>query len=159
RAGQVGTAAVLTADIRDFMQRAVGALASEGQVRIERLLAGDRDVASAIMLRSGSTAWFWKIAYDEAAARTSPGVQVTLALTRRVLRDAGIARVDSCATKNHAMIDHLWRERLVLADHFASVGPAANGRFAIACTLEGLRRSMIDAAKWVRGMIRRSHGR
>ncbi len=54
--GQVGTAAVLTTDIRDFMQRAVGALASEGQVRIERLLTGDRDVASAIMLRSGSTA-------------------------------------------------------------------------------------------------------
>lgn len=157
--GQAGTAAILAADIRGFMQCAVAGLAAEGQVSIDRLLAGDRDVAAAIMLRSGSTAWFWKIAYDEAAARTSPGVQVTLELTRRVLEDGDIARVDSCATKNHAMIDHLWRERLVLADHLAAVGSAARGRFALACFLEGARRAAIDAVKRLRTVLRLKRGR
>ena len=34
-----------------------------------------------------------------------------------------IARVDSCATADHPMIDHIWRERLALADLLVRVGP------------------------------------
>ena len=45
-------------------------------------------VAASITLRSGNAAWFWKIAYDEAFARASPGVQLTLDLTRDLLADA-----------------------------------------------------------------------
>ena len=76
----------------------------------------ERTLAATITLRAGETAWLWKIAYNEAARRASPGVQLTLDVTESILADTTVARVDSCATADHPMIDHLWRERLALTD-------------------------------------------
>ena len=86
----------------------------DGGARVDRLMQDERTLAATITLRTGDTAWFWKIAYDEARARASPGVQLTLDVTESLLADASVARVDSCATADHPMIDHLWRERLAL---------------------------------------------
>ena len=47
-------------------------------------------------------------------SRASPGVQLLLDVTQTLLADAGIARANSCATPDHPMIDHVWRERLAL---------------------------------------------
>jgi hypothetical protein len=77
-----------------------------------------------VILRSGPTAWSWKIAHDETFAQYSPGVQVLLDATDRLLADEGIHRVDSCATANHPMVDHIWRERLSLADCLFAAAPA-----------------------------------
>ena len=55
----------------------------------------------------------------------SPGVQLTLDVTRDFLGDAKIARVDSCATADHPMIDHIWQERLMLNDLLVAPGPAS----------------------------------
>jgi CelD/BcsL family acetyltransferase involved in cellulose biosynthesis len=148
--GRAKTAAARDAHVSHFVRRAVQALSGAGQARIDRLMLGDRPIAAAIVLRSGATAWFWKIAYDEARAPASPGVQLTLELTRSLLADPGLARVDSCATPEHPMIDHLWRERLTLTDQLIAVRPQARLRFALACRLETARRSAIGAAKWAR---------
>ena len=75
-------------------------------------------------------------------------------LTESLLADPSIARVDSCATADHPMIDHLWRERLVLCDRLIAVRPAAMG-FAIARRLESLRRFGFNAAKSLRDRLRR----
>jgi hypothetical protein len=53
------------------------------------------------------------------------------------------------------MIDHVWRERLALADRLLCVSPARSFRFAQACALETARRSAIDGAKLLRDLIRR----
>ena len=63
--------------------------------------------------------------------------------------------VDSCATADHPMIDHLWRERLVLADLLIAPSAAAQGQFAVALHLETLRRAFIAAAKGVRDGLKR----
>ena len=63
------------------MQQAVEALAADGHARIDRLMQNGRPLAATITLRSGTSAWFWKIAYDEEVARASPGVQLTLDVT------------------------------------------------------------------------------
>ena len=68
------------------MREAVTALAAKGDARIDRLIHDGHPVAASITLRSGNAAWFWKIAYDEAFARASPGVQLTLDLTARSAR-------------------------------------------------------------------------
>ena len=60
-------------------------------MRIDRLMHDGHPLAAAITLRSGDAAWFWKIAYDEEFARSSPGVQLTLELTADLLADTGIA--------------------------------------------------------------------
>ena len=89
-----------------------------------------RPLAATITLRSGTTAWFWKIAYEEEVARASPGVQLTLDVTEQLLAQPDVLRADSCATADHPMIDHLWRERLALADLMIAPSAAALGQFA-----------------------------
>ncbi len=44
-------------------------------------------IASGLILRDGDRAYFFKIAMDESEARTSPGVQLTLDLTRHLCAD------------------------------------------------------------------------
>jgi CelD/BcsL family acetyltransferase involved in cellulose biosynthesis len=146
--GAAGTAAAGHDDIRRFITRALGELAIDGKVLLSRLLVDGRAIASTITLRSGSSAWFWKIAYDEQFARFSPGVMLTIAVTEELADDAMIAQTDSCATADHPMIDHIWRERLTLCDRLLAVRPEAP--FAYARRAEALRRAAVSAAKRAR---------
>jgi CelD/BcsL family acetyltransferase involved in cellulose biosynthesis len=148
--GAGGTAAAQTTAVRGFMANATAALAAQGQARVARLLHGDRPIAIGVLLTSGRGSWFWKVAYDEAAARASPGVQLTLDLTGAVLGDTGISWCDSCAAADHAMIDSIWRERRPMADQLIAVSPR---NFALACRLETLRRGAIAAARTIRTLI------
>ena len=150
--GRAGTAARRHAPILNFMHDAVTALAVEGGARVDRLIQDERTLAATITLRVGDAAWLWKIAYNEAARRASPGVQLTLDVTESILAEPGIARVDSCATADHPMIDHLWRERLALADFLIAPSAAATARFGSARRLETLRRTLIATAKRVRNL-------
>jgi CelD/BcsL family acetyltransferase involved in cellulose biosynthesis len=153
--GRAGTAARGDADVAAFMTSAVTALAGEGKVRIARLHVGTHPTAAIVTLRSGATAWCWKIAYDESYARYSPGVQILLDVTQALLDDPSVARADSCATADHPMIDHVWRERLALADRLVSVGPARSFGFTLACALETLRRAAVSGAKALRDLVKR----
>jgi CelD/BcsL family acetyltransferase involved in cellulose biosynthesis len=151
--GRAGTAARDDARVRDFLKNAVRALAREGKVRIDRLLVDADPIAVMVTLRSGAGVWGWKIAYDEKFSRASPGVQLLLDVTQALLDDRSIARADSCATADHPMIDHIWRERLTLSDQLVSLG--AGPAFVCACSLEASRRALVAAAKAVRGLVRR----
>ncbi len=151
--GRAGTAAADHEDLRRFIRAAAGALAAEGKISVNRILLDGRAIAAAIILRSGGRAWFWKIAYDEAFARFSPGVMLTATLTGELADDATIAQTDSCATANHPMIDHLWRERVALCDRLIAVRPQAP--FAPARALEALRTAAIAGAKTLRRRFRR----
>ena len=139
-------------DLHRFLRTAVGGLAAEGKVSINRILVDGRAIAAGIVLRSGRGAWFWKIAYDESFARFSPGVMLTVALTNALLEDAAIERADSCATENHPMIDRLWRERLALCDRLVALRPQAP--FGAVRRLEALRAAAIAAAKSARDYLR-----
>jgi CelD/BcsL family acetyltransferase involved in cellulose biosynthesis len=152
--GRAGTAARTDEAIRSFMENAISGLARDGQARIDRLCAGERPIAALVTLRSGSTAWCWKIAYDEAFGRFSPGVQLLLDVTQGLLDDRSVTCADSCATAGHPMIDHIWRERLGLADRLVRLGPQRQLAFAAACTLERLRRAAIAGLKGLRDRAR-----
>ena len=151
--GEAGTAAVLHGDVHLFMTAAVTGLAAEGKVAINRIFIDGRAIAVTITLRSGDTAWFWKIVYDEKFAQHSPGVVLTFAVTEDLIEDPSLLRTDSCATANHPMIDHIWRERLSLGDRMIAVRPQAP--FAAVRRLELLRNAAINAAKAVRAQIHR----
>jgi CelD/BcsL family acetyltransferase involved in cellulose biosynthesis len=152
--GRAGTAARQDSAVRSFMQSVIAALGSEGRVRIDRLSRGHTPLAAAITLRAGDAGWFWKIAYDEEAARYSPGVQLSLDATAHMLADTGIRQVDSCATADHPMIDHLWRERLALTDLLIAPSRAALTPLRFARHLETLRRTFIASAKTVRDKMK-----
>ena len=114
--GRSGTALGQTEATRAFVTAALDSLAAQGRCRVESLRVDDRLVAAAIVLHGPGQAWFWKIAYDEALGRFSPGVQLTVALSGTLLDDPSLKLVDSCAVAGHAMIDRLWPDRITVVD-------------------------------------------
>jgi O-antigen/teichoic acid export membrane protein/CelD/BcsL family acetyltransferase involved in cellulose biosynthesis len=124
-----------------FVRELFSGRAAKGEARILELFVGDKVAASGLVLTSGRQAWFYKVAYDEALSRCSPGVQLTLELTNRVLEDPEIDAVDSTAIANHPMIDHIWRERLVLGDWMIALRPGATRMLSLAARTERARRS------------------
>jgi CelD/BcsL family acetyltransferase involved in cellulose biosynthesis len=152
--GRSGSAAGSNPDIRRFVESAVAGLAARDAVAVYRLLLAQQPIAAAITLRSGANAWCWKIAYDETYARLSPGTHLIIRVTEDLLRDPGILRTDSLATANHPLIDHIWNERMTVADRLIALRPDAFVPFALACRLESIRRLGIGAARAVRGHLR-----
>jgi hypothetical protein len=70
--------------------------------------------------------------------------------TEQLLADERISRVDSCATADHPMIDHIWRERLRVADCMFAIAPDGPRAFAAVRTAEAARRALITCIKKVR---------
>jgi CelD/BcsL family acetyltransferase involved in cellulose biosynthesis len=151
--GKAGTAAAVDEKVQRFVRNALFKLAAEQKVSISRLLLDGRAIAATIALRSGRSAWFWKVAYDEDFARFSPGVMLSVELTGDLLDDPRVLRADSCAAADHPMIDHLWRDRLPLSNRLIG---ARGGRtaFAVASRLEGLRAGGLERAKRLRGLLK-----
>jgi CelD/BcsL family acetyltransferase involved in cellulose biosynthesis len=111
-----GTALIQDAGDAGFIRRATLALAETGQCEIVTLRAGDTPVASAVVLRHQDRAFYFKLGVDERFARLSPGVQLTLDLTRHLCADPAIALADSTASPDHPMINPIWRGRLKIGD-------------------------------------------
>jgi CelD/BcsL family acetyltransferase involved in cellulose biosynthesis len=114
--GKRGTALAQNAGDAAFIRRAVAALAETGQCEIVTLRAGATPIAAGIVLRQQDRAFFFKLGIDERFARFSPGVQLTLELTRHLCADPAIAGADSTASADHPMINPIWRGRLAIGD-------------------------------------------
>ncbi|MBB4393756.1 GNAT family N-acetyltransferase [Bradyrhizobium sp. ERR14] len=114
--GKRGTALVQHAGDATFIRRAVPALAETAQCEIVTLRAGTTPVAAGIVLRHQDRAFFFKLGIDERFARYSPGVQLTLDLTRHLCADPAIASADSTASADHPMINPIWRGRFAVGD-------------------------------------------
>ena len=140
--GQRGTA--LSQDDGDaaFIRRATSALAETGPCEIVTLRAGETPVAAAIVLRHQDRAFYFKLGVDERFAKFSPGVQLTLELTRYLCADPAIRLVDSTAAPDHPMINPIWRGRLAIGDVLI---PLRRGDPVV---------SLIRAALGLRGAIR-----
>ena len=114
--GKRGTALVQHAGDAAFIRRAVPALAETAQCEIITLRAGATPIAAGIVLRHQDRAFFFKLGIDERFARYSPGVQLTLELTRHLCADYSIASADSTASADHPMINPIWRGRFAVGD-------------------------------------------
>lgn len=114
--GKRGTALVQHEGDAAFVHRATSALAATGQCEIVTLRAGETPVAAAIVLRHLDRAFYFKLGVDERFSKFSPGVQLTLDLTRHLCDDPSIAMVDSTANADHPMINPIWRGRLAIGD-------------------------------------------
>ncbi len=87
-------------------------------------------------------------------ARFSPGLQAMTDLTAALVADDTIRFADSCAVPEHPLMDHLWRDRLAMADVMIALGPGGN--FALACRIETMRRDAMAMARRVRDMLKRA---
>ncbi len=95
---------------RFFVAATEGALAAE-KLDFQRLSLDGRPIAMLLNFMTPPGSWSFKIAYNEALSRFSPGVMIELRNLDRVLSDPVITWMDSCAVENHPMIDSLWAQR------------------------------------------------
>jgi CelD/BcsL family acetyltransferase involved in cellulose biosynthesis len=128
-----------------FVTKAAATLSARGSFEIFEMTLTGATIAIGLILRQRETALFFKVAYDEAFARFSPGVQLTVELTRHFVEDPEISFVDSAALPGHPMIDHVWRERRHIGNVLIATrrGPVAAACMRLIMARDGLR----EAAK------------
>ena len=142
-----------------FAREAVNGLAEEGRVRVYALSVGDRTVASLVVLLDGGDAFAWKMAYDEAFAKASPGQQVVAEATRALIADPAVKRADSCAMPDHFAMNRFWPNRTALATVVVGLRPGIEKKVARAAkSLDAAHRSRNFARlarQRVKGLISR----
>jgi CelD/BcsL family acetyltransferase involved in cellulose biosynthesis len=99
-----------------FARAALSAFADAGRLDALALTLDGAPIAAGLVLIAGERAFYWKTAYDEAFAEASPGVQLTLAHSRRLAQTPGLSLVDSCAIEDHPMIGRVWGDALEFED-------------------------------------------
>lgn len=142
--GENGTAILDREEWSGYFRDATERLAGMGQAQIACLSLGGKAIAAGLVVTSGTAAWFYKIAYDETLSQYSPGVLLTLELTKYFCDHPDILSADSCAPGDHPMIAHIWRERETYCDILA-VPPGSPSRLIFAA--ETIRR---EARKFVK---------
>ncbi|MDP4025286.1 GNAT family N-acetyltransferase [Methylobacterium sp. NEAU 140] len=130
--GRRGTAMLADPRVDAFVRAALVALAGRGLAAVSALTLDGRPVSMCLLLRSGGTAFTWKIAYDEAFGSCSPGYQLALDDTAALLTDPAVARTDSCASDETGIMAGLWRERADTSDVFLGARPGRSVRFEAA---------------------------
>lgn len=147
--GRRGTAFLKSAEGAAFAREVASKLAAGGKYMVVSLALDAQVLAAGLVLKSGNRAFWWKIAYDEAFAHYSPGVLLASEGTRFLLSDANIALTDSCTQGAHSMIEHIWSERMGIADILMAVGAAHPERFELLARRERLRRALRSRLKAV----------
>lgn len=114
---------------RQFFADALKAVADSGHlIAVECRLDG-RPIAMHINFRAGTGCFSFKTCFDEEFGAYSPGVQVQLDNIDALI-DHDIKWSDSCAAKDHPMINSIWRERIRIADIAVALGgPVRQGYF------------------------------
>ena len=138
--GRAGSAIACRDDTAALFREVLSGGAARG--RLERLsltLAG-RPIAMLATFLCPPGAYSYKTAFDECFARFSPGVLLQRENLDILARD-DIAWSDSCASADHPMIDHIWRERRPIGRLSIAIGgPPRRALFARVLRAELSRR-------------------
>ena len=119
--GKSGSALASHAATSAQFRSALPQAAAKGQLERLAIYLDDQPIAMLVQFISAPGAYSYKTAFDERFARYSPGVLLqreNLALLNR----PDVAWCDSCASADHPMIDHLWRERRVVGHLSVAIG-------------------------------------
>jgi CelD/BcsL family acetyltransferase involved in cellulose biosynthesis len=145
--GRRGTALADDDAMATAFREALLLLAAEGSLRLWKIAFDGKPIAMMSGLVKMPQAWLGKIAYDEAFARYSPGVQLILDATEALIDKERVALVDSCAIPNHPMINNIWRDRIALCDAMVQGPGLSTAAFSLAVAVEQGRRRARETAK------------
>lgn len=109
--GKRGTALAERSNERRFFETLCRAAHARGKIHCAEIVLDGKPIAMLVSFLSGGGAYSFKIAYDEAYAKFSPGAILMMKVAADFLADPRIGWVDSCAVPDHPMIDHIWAER------------------------------------------------
>lgn len=119
--GTAGSAMASDAGTSRLFRKALSEAAQRGKLERLSLTLDGSPVAMLVNFIAPPGVFSYKTAFDERYARFSPGVL----LQQENLVHLGcddIAWCDSCATPDHPMIDHIWRERRTIARINIAIG-------------------------------------
>jgi CelD/BcsL family acetyltransferase involved in cellulose biosynthesis len=126
--GRNGSALADHAETRALFLAATHAAHAAGKLHLIAMRLDGRAIAMLVNFLSPPGGFSFKTAFDEDFARYSPGVLLQID-NLDILRDHGLAWMDSCAAEGHPMIDSLWAERRHVGR--VSVGLRGLGRPAL----------------------------
>lgn len=86
-------------------------------------------------LLAGNGAYAYRLCYDEAYGKYSPGKILELKTMERLNQIPGIAWMDSCAAPRHALFNRLWYERRLIRRTLYSDGTLSGDSFVSALPL------------------------
>ena len=135
--GAEGTALASTDRSARFFREAMTGAAARGQLQRIDLRLDGVPIAMLINLMSGRGGFSFKTAFDERYARLSPGVQIQLSNLEN-LRNPQITWIDSCAARDHPMIDSLWVGRRPVGS--ISINLKGRGRLPYFCAVRAAER-------------------
>ncbi|MGH6786502.1 MAG: GNAT family N-acetyltransferase [Novosphingobium sp.] len=114
----------------DLFREALTGAAERNKLERLTLRLDGAPIAMLATLLAPPGAFAYKTAFDERFARFSPGVLLQRE-NLAVLANPAIAWSDSCASADHPMIDHVWRERRAIGRYSVAIGgPVRRGLFA-----------------------------
>lgn len=143
--GKRGTALGARQGLTRFIREAVRKLAPQGKFEVATLTRGADVIAAGLVVRHGDRAYYFKTAYDERLAKYSPGMQLTLDLTRHFCADATLRSADSTASADHPMINQIWKGRLALGETLVPL--RADGSAPLFAFLISGRRALREVAR------------
>jgi hypothetical protein len=133
-----------------FFRPAVEGLAACGLVRIKALRCDGNPVAMRITVRSGSTAFSWKSAYDEENKDCAPGILLLQDETDALLSDPSVSAVDSCSHRDDGYMAEFWTGRRPILDMVLDVRRGMTPGFLLLSSIE-------RSYQWFKSEARRAH--
>lgn len=133
-AGWKGRAASALASTRPtamLFREAMAEAAARGRLERLAIRLDGQPIAMLATFTAAPGAFSYKTAFAEDYSRFSPGVLLQREALELAERE-GIDWIDSCASADHPMIDHFWRERRRIAHHSIAIGGSAR-RALFAC--------------------------
>jgi CelD/BcsL family acetyltransferase involved in cellulose biosynthesis len=139
--GRQGTALASSEGDAAFMRGAMAVLAEHGSAAIHSIYLDGKPVSMQLVARSGSAAFTWKTAYDEAFQDFSPGMLLLEDYTTAFLADKAIVFVDSCSFDDTGYMS-AWQERREVADLWIDARRGGSLEFR---ALSGLQKTYREA--------------
>tara|TARA_R110000868_G_scaffold96110_19_gene264418 strand:- start:9417 stop:10703 length:1287 start_codon:yes stop_codon:yes gene_type:complete len=124
--GKRGTALAERTNERTYFESMCRDAQAQGKFHTAQITLDGKPIAMLASFVAGRGAYSFKIAYDEAYARFSPGALLMMKVIGAFHDDPRIDWVDSCAIPNHPMIDHIWAERRAMRELNAATSHPAS---------------------------------
>ncbi len=120
--GRAGSAFASQSELRRFFDSVMRGAHARGRLAMLALRLNGRAIAMKCNFVGARAGFAFKIAYDEAYAKYSPGVFLELNHIREEHTRRSFPWMDSCARPGHPMIDHLWPSSRFIETRVVSTG-------------------------------------
>jgi CelD/BcsL family acetyltransferase involved in cellulose biosynthesis len=120
--GRRGSALAIVPAGEEYFRQLCMAAHAQGRLRMHALTLDGRVLAQLCLLAADCGLYGFRMTYDEAYARYSPGVLLSVWHTRRLHDQPHVQWADSCSDPDSALMNRIWRGRRPLLDLSASFG-------------------------------------